>query len=75
MFKKETKIDCFIGKIIIIKATGNQGKIESSFGKSGKIKVHFEKGIEFNLKPQQNLDETLINGDIVLVYKKYLFHK
>jgi len=42
LFKKETNINNFIGKAIVIKSTGNQGKVDCAFGKSGKIKVFFE---------------------------------
>lgn len=47
MFKKETNINLFIGKSVILKLTGNEGKIESAFGKSGKVRVFFSQGVEY----------------------------
>ena len=49
LFKKETNISLFIGKSVIIPITGNEGKIEGSFGKSGKVKVHFSKGVAYQV--------------------------
>lgn len=46
LFKKETNINLFIGKTVILSMTGNEGKIESSFGKSGKVRVVFNRGIK-----------------------------
>ena len=46
MFKKETNINLFIGKTVILKLTGNHGKIESAFGKSGKVRIFFAQGID-----------------------------
>ena len=47
LFKKESNINIFIDKPVILKNTNNFGKIESSFGKSGKVKAHFDKGVYF----------------------------
>ena len=49
LFKKETNISLFIGKSVMIPITGNEGKIEGSFGKSGKVKVHFSKGVAYQV--------------------------
>jgi selenocysteine-specific elongation factor len=51
LFKKETNVNLFIGKTVVIKATGNIGKIDAAFGKSGKVKVHFSNGV--NHMPNQ----------------------
>jgi selenocysteine-specific elongation factor len=42
-FKKETDLNLFIGLKVFHATTKTIGKIESSFGKSGKVKVSFEK--------------------------------
>ena len=81
LFKKETNVNLFIGKKIKLPLTGNEGKIESSFGKSGKVKIVFSKGLDYNLKPKdgelklsETFDEVLM-ADVILEFKKYLFHK
>jgi selenocysteine-specific elongation factor len=45
LFKKETNINLFIGKTVVLKNTLNKGRIDSAFGKSGKVKAFFEKGV------------------------------
>ncbi|CAK61959.1 unnamed protein product (macronuclear) [Paramecium tetraurelia] len=65
LFKKETNIANYIGKLIVIKQGNIQGKIDSAFGKSGKVKVFVESGT----------NQDMANSDVVMIYKKYLFHK
>ncbi|KAM3146708.1 hypothetical protein pb186bvf_001238 [Paramecium bursaria] len=60
LFKKDTNINNFINKSVIIKSTLNQGKIQGAFGKSGKVKVTFENGVLFNLQDQQQLFATQV---------------
>jgi len=47
LFKKDTNINLFLNKTVIMALTGNQGYIQSSFGNSGKIKVIFPQGIYY----------------------------
>lgn len=46
LFDKETNLQTFIGKEVIIDKCELVGKIESAFGKSGKVKVMFKESIE-----------------------------
>jgi selenocysteine-specific elongation factor len=45
MFSKQTDMARFVGMKVILKATGAIGKIDSTFGQSGKFKVIFPRGI------------------------------
>ena len=47
MFKKETNINAFLDKPIFLKLTKNEGQLEGAFGKSGKVKAVFKKGVFF----------------------------
>ncbi len=44
LFKKETNIDLFVGLRVKL-STGETGKIESSFGQSGKFKIRLDNGL------------------------------
>jgi selenocysteine-specific elongation factor len=44
LFKKETNIDLFVGLKVKL-STGETGKIESSFGQSGKFKIRLDNGL------------------------------
>jgi len=63
LFKKETDINIFVG-LKVKRSTGEEGVIESSFGKSGKFKVRF---------PQGNQKD--VTGSLSLQFKRYLFSK
>lgn len=45
MFKKETNIQLFVGLQVEL-STGEVGVIESSFGQSGKVKIHIPDGLK-----------------------------
>ncbi|XP_076316457.1 eukaryotic translation elongation factor, selenocysteine-specific isoform X2 [Tachypleus tridentatus] len=49
IFKKETNIQIFIGLNINL-STGESGKIDGSFGQSGKIKIHVPGGLKESTK-------------------------
>ncbi len=61
MFKKETKWELFTG-MEIVTDKGERGRLESSFGKSGKFKVYFGEGT--TVEPKEKL---------YLRFKKYIF--
>jgi len=60
LFKKETDMSLFVG-LKVTKESGEVGVIESSFGKSGKFKVRFDK------------DQTGARGPLFLSVKRYIF--
>lgn len=45
LFKKETNINLFLGKLVIFSGLNFQGKIDSAFGKSGKVRVIVDKDL------------------------------
>jgi selenocysteine-specific elongation factor len=51
LFKKETNIDLFVGLKVKL-STGETGKIESSFGQSGKFKIRLDNGLLPSSKDQ-----------------------
>jgi len=65
LFKKETDPNIFTG-LKVERNNGSVGKIESSFGKSGKFKIHF---------PDGGLKETDTGELIHLKFKRYTFDK
>jgi selenocysteine-specific elongation factor len=67
MFKKDVNINKFIGKEIIMEANSLVGKIHSSFGNSGKIKVTFSEPI---LK-ESLTEENIVGSRVAMNYKKY----
>jgi hypothetical protein len=62
LFKKEADMNLFVGLKVQRTSNGDEGIIESSFGKAGKFKVYFSQG------NQQDKE-----GHILLRYKRYLF--
>ncbi|XP_055387086.1 selenocysteine-specific elongation factor [Condylostylus longicornis] len=72
LFKKESKRDIFIGKKIIL-STGEEGLIESSFGKSSKVKVTFNNGL--NSTTLEKLKSKNSDVLVLLNFKKYIFDK
>ena len=49
LFKKETNIDLFVNLKVSL-STGEMGKIEGSFGQSGKFKVYIDDGLKESTK-------------------------
>jgi selenocysteine-specific elongation factor len=41
MFKRETKLDLFIGRVVLA-ACGARGTVQGPFGQSGKVRVEFD---------------------------------
>lgn len=73
MFKKDTDLTSFLGLKVIHKSSGITGIIDSSFGKSGKIKCIFN-----TILPNAD-NNVLSNRDdvesvVLLRFKKRLFH-
>ena len=66
MFKKETDLSMFTGMTVVTGA-GEVGTIESGFGKSGKYKVYFSKGV--------SNEESSGNIKLYLRFKRYVFDK
>lgn len=65
MFKKESNIDRFIGMPVKL-STGEKGFIESTFGKSGKVRIRIDSSFAIR---QSSLNEEIF---IYLYLKKYL---
>lgn len=42
LFEKDANVQTFIGKEVLIEALNISGKIEGSFGKSGKVRIMFQ---------------------------------
>ncbi|GFH06057.1 hypothetical protein HaLaN_00621 [Haematococcus lacustris] len=64
MFKKETDPAIYTG-LRVVTGRGEDGVIESSFGKSGKLKVHFAKGI-------QQAGRSSSDNAVILRCKRYI---
>ncbi len=67
LFKKDVDINKFIGKEVEMELSSNTGRIHSTFGNSGKVKVVFDKpvlseGVE---------EEKLIGSKVTMKYRKY----
>ncbi|KAJ9508060.1 hypothetical protein QJQ45_021390 [Haematococcus lacustris] len=65
MFKKETDPAIYTG-LRVVTGRGEDGVIESSFGKSGKLKVHFAKGI-------QQAGRSSSDNAVILRCKRYMY--
>ncbi|KAJ9507266.1 hypothetical protein QJQ45_006243 [Haematococcus lacustris] len=65
MFKKETDPAIYTG-LRVVTGRGEDGIIESSFGKSGKLKVHFAKGI-------QQAGRSSSDNAVILRCKRYIY--
>ncbi|XP_037954791.1 selenocysteine-specific elongation factor isoform X2 [Teleopsis dalmanni] len=73
LFKKEGNRDYYVGKNVEL-STGEIGIIESTFGQTSKVKIHFPKGLK-NETIQLLLTK---RANEILVYmklKKYIFNK
>jgi len=67
LFKKETDMSLFIG-MKIVDDEGNVGKIEGTFGKSGKVKCHFP-----TASFPTGKNATGGPKSVVMEFKKYIF--
>ncbi|KAK9716950.1 Elongation factor Tu GTP binding domain [Popillia japonica] len=77
MFKKETRLDSFLG-LKVTTSFGDIGRIDSSFGKSGKIKVCFENSFNGKVrdiveKKKNDSDNRNNKVEVTLSFKKYVF--
>ena len=85
LFKKETDIDLF--KNLKVRLTsGEEGKIEGSFGQSGKCKIYIPDGLSEQTqkllavkkkKGKDNVDSSVVQEKILikLIFKRYIFDK
>ncbi|GMH38911.1 hypothetical protein BSKO_06809 [Bryopsis sp. KO-2023] len=64
MFKKETDLSVFVGMKVTALGTGDEGKIEGSFGGGGKFRVYFENGLQAAWEADKRLD---------LKFKRFIF--
>jgi selenocysteine-specific elongation factor len=64
LFKKQTDLQPFIGLKIRREPSGEEGRLESSFGKTGKYKVHFPGEVPLDTKAK-----------LVLHYKMFIHSK
>lgn len=71
LFQKESNREIFIGMKVKLIPGNEVGIIESSFGKSSKVKVTFSKAISDEML--DNIQANKIN--VVLEYKKFAFNK
>ena len=53
LFSKETNLKVFNGLKVVLTETGQSGKIEGTFGKSGKIKVKLDEPIAEDVDPSK----------------------
>eukprot|EP00831_Metopus_contortus_P003124 TRINITY_DN11161_c0_g1_i1.p2 TRINITY_DN11161_c0_g1~~TRINITY_DN11161_c0_g1_i1.p2 ORF type:complete len:176 (-),score=39.23 TRINITY_DN11161_c0_g1_i1:130-657(-) len=67
LFKKETNFDIFLGKKVRIAKLGIEGVLDSTFGKSGKVKV-----VTSSLIPPEKYEE-LVNSEVEMTIQKRLF--
>lgn len=65
LFKKEVNINNYVGKQVEMESTGNLGKIHSSFGNSGKVKISMD----------QPVTEEAVGTRVKMAYKKYYLSK
>ncbi len=65
LFAKETSLKVFDGLKVILTETKQVGKIEGTFGKSGKLKVRLETPITTEI----------VNSQVELHYKKNMMKK
>ena len=72
LVKKETDISLFIGLEVVHRSSGLKGKITSSFGKSGKVKVTFDDEVVVEADDKGNVSS---QEEIVLHYRKYIYDK
>ena len=68
LFSKETNLKVFDGLRVQLSVTKEWGKIEGTFGKSGKIRVRMDEPIQVDLKE-------IVGSQIELHYKKNMMKK
>lgn len=66
MFKKETNLAFWMDKEILIKEIDAKGKISSSFGKTGKVKV------TLNNVMDEEVQKNIVQYKVVLFYEKFM---
>lgn len=84
LFKKETDVDLFCNLKVTF-STGEVGKIDGSFGQSGKFKVYVQDGLKEGTKQmltkkkkgKENVDSGVAHEKVVinLKFKRYIFDK
>lgn len=73
MFKKETQLELFIGLRVTTSFDYN-GRIDSAFGKSGKIKVRFENDLSDEIKGMAEKKGLGNKLEVLLSFKKYVYN-
>lgn len=71
MFKKETDMSLF-ENMEVVNGLGDRGRIQGSFGKSGKYKVYFPEGVA---KRDAGGEEGAAAGRLTLRFRRYVFDK
>ncbi len=70
MFKKESDIGLF-ANMRVRTAAGDEGVLQGAFGKSGKYKVHFARGVA----EEARADAASAAHKLVLEFKRFVFDK
>ena len=84
LFKKETNLELFLNMSIILTPSSPTnhstseaiGRIESTFGQSGKVKCYFQSGIGDDVLKSVNSKRKSDEGDgwkLVLRFKRYFY--
>lgn len=74
LFRKETNIQQFVNKEVVIERTGVSGRIIGGFGNSGKVKAYFEENI-LSVGGEEIDEVKLMDEKVVMSYKKYYYTK
>ena len=73
LFKKDSNIEDFIGKTILIKNSNITGVIQSKFGQSGKVKVEFSSDVnETKIIMDDKVEVGYQDFIILLEFKKFI---
>ncbi|KAJ1523664.1 hypothetical protein ONE63_001505 [Megalurothrips usitatus] len=78
LIKKETNAQSFLGLSVDL-SSGEHGVIESTFGKSGKLNIHFEGGLKEETIAKYKKEATKKTApsetptDVILRFKRYIF--
>lgn len=70
LFSKEVNLKVFDGLRVVLTETKQEGRIEGTFGKSGKIKVRLDEPIPADVDLK-----TIVGSQIELHYKKNMMKK
>lgn len=74
LFKKETNVDAFVGMSVTCSSTGAKGKIDATFGKTGKVRCRFGGG--HGLAPDKAKNSTLPRtSPILLQFRRFAHDK